>query len=139
MPVLLTLMADSIGPIVDVDRRELEYGAVEVLRDYTEKIVIRNESKIDAEYTAFTKTKESIWKVVQRHGILKPDEHKIIEVVCNADEVQRFQDTLHIIINNGMDLEVALKARGVGSTLFCKEGLSNIDFGVEYTHKNVPK
>lgn len=38
-----------------------------------------------------------------------------------------------------MDLEVGLKARGVGSTLFCKEGLSNIDFGVEYTHKNVPK
>jgi len=64
MPVLLTLMADSIGPIVDVDRREIEYGPVDVLKDYTEKLVIKNESKIDAEYTAFTKTKESIWKVV---------------------------------------------------------------------------
>jgi hydrocephalus-inducing protein len=106
MPVLLTLMAESIGPIVDVDRKEIDWGSVPVLEDKPEKLVIRNASKIDAEYTAFTKTKESIWKVVQRHGILKPDENKVIEVVCNADEVMKFTDTLHIIINNGMDLEV---------------------------------
>jgi hydrocephalus-inducing protein len=63
----------------------------------------------------------------------------MIEVVCNADEVQRFTDTLHVIVNNGTDLEVALRAKGVGSTLYCKEDLRNIDFGTEYTHKNVPK
>jgi hydrocephalus-inducing protein len=38
-----------------------------------------------------------------------------------------------------MDLEVNLKARGIGSTLFCKQGLSTIDFGTEYTYKNIPK
>jgi len=64
MPVLLTLMAESIGPIVDVDRKEIDWGSVPVLEDKPEKLVIRNASKIDAEYTAFTKTKESIWKVV---------------------------------------------------------------------------
>jgi len=80
-------MADSVGPIVVVDKEEIDYGNVEVLRDYTEKIRITNKSKIDAEYTAFTKSKESIWKIVQRHGILKPDEEKVVDVVCNADEV----------------------------------------------------
>ena len=90
MPVLLTLMAESIGPIVNVDKTELDYGNTEVLKDYTDKLIIKNESEIDAEYTAFTKTKESIWKVVQRHGILRPDENKVIEVVCNADEIQKF-------------------------------------------------
>jgi hydrocephalus-inducing protein len=120
MPVLLTLMAESIGPIVDVDKKEIDFNAVDVLKDVPEKLTIKNASQIDAEYTAFTKQKESIFKVVQRHGILKPGENKVIEVICNADEVQRFQDTLHIIINNGSDLEVNLKARGVGSTLFCK-------------------
>ena len=44
-----------------------------------------------------------------------------------------------MIVNNGTDLEVALRAKGVGSTLYCKEDLRNIDFGTEYTHKNVPK
>jgi hydrocephalus-inducing protein len=84
---MLNLVATSIGPIVAVDREDIDYGNVEVLRDYNEKIRITNKSKIDAEYTAFTKNKESIWKVVQRHGILKPDEEKVVDVVCNADEV----------------------------------------------------
>jgi len=60
-------------------------------------------------------------------------------VVCNADEVQKFQDTLHIIINNGVDLEVALRAKGTGSTLYCKSALDTVDFGTEYTHQNVTK
>jgi hydrocephalus-inducing protein len=90
MPVLLNIMAESIGPIVKVDRNDIDYGNVSVLKDYTERINIKNESKIPAEYTAFTKLKESVWKVVQRHGILQPDENKVIEVVCNADEVQKF-------------------------------------------------
>lgn len=84
---MVTILANSIGPIVSVNKAELDYGNVDVLKDYIEKITIKNESKIPAEYTAFTKVKESIWKVIQRHGVLKPDDEKEIEVVCNADEV----------------------------------------------------
>jgi hydrocephalus-inducing protein len=90
IPFMVTILANSIGPIVSVNQPELDYGNVEVLKDYIEKIVIKNLSKIPAEYTAFTKNKESIWKVIQRHGVLKPDDEKEIEVVCNADEVQKF-------------------------------------------------
>jgi len=122
-----------------VNKHELDYGNTEVLKDYTEKIIVRNESEIPAEYTAFTKNKESIWKVVQRHGVLQKDDEKIIEVVCNADEVQKFSDTLHIIVNNGVDLEVALRAKGVGSTLYCKDNLNAVDFGTQYTHSNCTK
>ena len=139
IPFMVTILANSIGPIVSVNKAELDYGNVDVLKDYIEKIQIKNESKIPAEYTAFTKNKESVWKVIQRHGVLKPDDEKEIEVVCNADEVQKFQDTLHIIVNNGVDLEVALKAKGVGSTLFCKDNLNLVDFGTEYTHNNITK
>jgi hydrocephalus-inducing protein len=64
IPFMVTILATSIGPIVSVNKSELDYGNVDVLKDYTEKIVIRNESKIPAEYTAFTKSKESIWKVI---------------------------------------------------------------------------
>jgi hydrocephalus-inducing protein len=46
---------------------------------------------------------------------------------------------LHIIINNGVDLEVKLQAKGVGSTLYCKDNLSTIDFGTEYTFTGVTK
>ena len=70
---------------------------------------------------------------------MQPGDEREIEVVCNADEVQKFQDTLHIIINNGVDLEVALRAKGVGSTLYCKSNMNLVDFGTEYTHQNVTK
>lgn len=32
-----------------------------------------------------------------------------------------------------------MAAKGVGSTLYCKQDLKNIDFGTEYTHKVVPR
>jgi len=82
VPVRLQLLAFSIGPIVAVDREDIDYGSVDVLKDYTEKIRITNKSQIDAEFTVFTKNKESIWKVVQRHGILKPDEEKVVDICC---------------------------------------------------------
>ena len=139
IPFMVTVHATSTGPLVEADTEELDYGSVTVLHDETRKLKIKNKSQIPAEYTAFTKQKESIWKVIERHGVLQPDDEKEIRVVCNADEVQKFQDTLHIIINNGVDLEVALRAKGTGSTLYCKTELATVDFGREYTHRNVTK
>jgi hypothetical protein len=31
-----------------------------------------------------------------------------IEVVCNADDAAKFTDTLHFVIKEGMDVDVAL-------------------------------
>lgn len=90
IPTLIQLNAESIGPIVTVDKEEINFGEIEVLQNHKEQIRICNKSKIDAEYTAFTKSRESIWKVVQRHGILAPDEEKVVDIICNADEAQKF-------------------------------------------------
>jgi len=121
LPTTLTLYAESVGPCVELDKKELDFGSKPVLTPHKESIKITNTSEIEAEYTAFTKLKESIWKVVQRHDVLKPGETKTIDVLCNADEVQKFTDTLHIIVSNGVDEEVQLKVKGVGSTLYCEE------------------
>lgn len=142
---MVQVLATPRGPEVEADKDELDFGAVEALKDVTEKLTIRNQSQIPAEYTAFTKQKESIWKVIQRHGILEPQEKRELQVVCNADDIQKFSDTLHIIINNGQDLEVALRARGTGSTLACKaltpgpNGKSLVAFGTEYTHQTTSR
>lgn len=137
IPFMVTINATSRGPQVEADRTEIDYQSVKVLEDVSRHLRIRNKSRIPAEYTAFTKDKQSIWKVIQRYGKLEPDEEREIEVVCNADEIMKFTDTLHIIINNGHDLEVVLRARGVGSTLYCKSNLETIDFGTKYTHQSV--
>ena len=41
---MIVIVANSIGPIVSVDKQELEYGNVEVLKDYPQKIKITNKS-----------------------------------------------------------------------------------------------
>lgn len=135
----MTILATSIGPRVSASTNELDYGSIEVLKEEKRKFTIYNNSKIKAEYTAFTKGKESIWKVMQRSGILQPDDQKDIEVICMADEAQKFADTLHIVVNNGLDLEVALKASGKGSTLSCKVDLGTVDFGTQYTMQEIFK
>jgi hypothetical protein len=61
---MLTITADSKGPTVEADQVELDWQNVQVLRDVPKTLKIANKSKIVAEYTAFTKTKESIWKVI---------------------------------------------------------------------------
>lgn len=61
---------------------------------------------------------------------MKSDESMEIEVVCNADDAAKFTDTLHFVIKEGMDVDVALTARGTGSTIYSKDNLEEIHFGV---------
>lgn len=56
--------------------------------------------------------------------------------MCCADEANRLTDTLHFIIKEGKDVDVALKARSAGHTIFWKDNLEHLDFGVLYTHRS---
>lgn len=101
-------MANSIGPIVEVTEKELDFGTVNVLKDTIKKITIKNKSQIEADFHVFTKKKpkETVFKPIQKHGLLKPEESMDIEVVCNPDEANKFQDTLHFVIREGVDVDV---------------------------------
>ncbi len=81
-PQTINIVANSIGPIVKVGVSELDFGSVDVnminiikvivfmfllnilkvLREYTKTIIIRNESKIEADFHAFTKNKVSVFR-----------------------------------------------------------------------------
>jgi hydrocephalus-inducing protein len=58
-----------------------------------------------------------------------------VEVICCADDARKFTDILHFVIKEGMDIDCSLKAKGEGSTIFCKEQLDYINFGIQYTHR----
>ena len=130
----IKVKADSIGPIVELSKKTIDFGDVEVLNKYIQKITLTNRSVIDADFFAFTKSKNSIFRPVQKHYILKPNQSFDVEIVCYADDQQKFKDTLYFVIKEGVDKEVQLFARGVGSTIFCKD-IKNIDFGTIYTYK----
>lgn len=71
--------------------------------------------------------------------MLKPDESMDIEVVCNPDEANKFQDTLHFVIREGDDVDVQLRAKGEGQTIFYKDDLENVNFGTLYTCRPMTK
>lgn len=87
IPVMMLILATSGGPDVKLDKQELDFNQVTVLQDKRESFKISNVGQIDAEYTAFTKNKDSIWKVIERYGVIKAKEEKTITVSCIADEV----------------------------------------------------
>lgn len=60
-----------------------------------------------------------------------------VEIVCCCDDARKFQDTLHFVIKEGVDIDITLKAKGVGNTVFCKEDLTIVNFGVQYTHRTI--
>jgi hypothetical protein len=67
-------MASSIGPIVEVTETELDFGTVAVLKDTIKKVTIKNTGSIEADFHVFTKKKpkETVFKPIQKHGLLKP-------------------------------------------------------------------
>lgn len=66
---------------------------------------------------------------------MKPEEKLELEVICNADDSCKFSDILHFVIKDGNDKDVVLRAKGVGSTIYCAEDLENLNFGTIYTYK----
>ena len=138
-PHTINIIANSVGPTVEIDAKELDFGKVEVLKPTSLKFFIKNTSDIEADFHAFTRNKQSIFKPIQKHHVLKPNESLEIEVFCTADNAAIFTDILHFVIKDGMNKDVLLKARGDGTTLFWKEDLSHINFGPQFTHRLIPR
>lgn len=138
-PNLLNICANSDGPKVVVSPEELDFGQVEVLKDYFLKVTVVNNSKIKAEFHAFTRQKVSIFKPKVKHAFLEPGEKLEFDVICNADDASKFSDILHFVVKDGKDKDIALKARGVGSTIYCEENLESLNFGTIYTYKTAVK
>lgn len=131
---LIKIKGNSIGPIVELSAKEIDFGEQVVLQKHVKKVTITNKSIIEADFYAFTKNKNSVFKPVQRHYVLKAGQSFDVDIVCVPDDNQKFMDTLFFVIKEGVDKEVKLKAKGIGSTIFCKD-ISTVDFGVMYTHR----
>jgi hydrocephalus-inducing protein len=61
------------------------------------------------------------------------------DIVCNADDSSKFNDILHFVVKDGKDKDIALKARGIGSTIYCDDNLEALNYGTIYTYKTAVK
>eukprot|EP01022_Parablepharisma_sp_SALTPOND_P020800 TRINITY_DN386_c0_g1_i3.p1 TRINITY_DN386_c0_g1~~TRINITY_DN386_c0_g1_i3.p1 ORF type:complete len:4093 (+),score=589.86 TRINITY_DN386_c0_g1_i3:873-13151(+) len=113
----IIIKAEVLGPHVTADAQIKEFKDVKVLSKVKDKVVIHNDSEIPANFTAFTREKNSVFKVDPRTGVLQPDEKKELNLVCSPDDAQVFDDVLYIDICDGTHCEVKLRAKATGTSI----------------------
>lgn len=139
LPKTVQIYAYSSGPKVEISDKEIDFGQVPVLKDWMKSLKIMNKCEIPADFHVFTKNRNSIFKPLQKHFILEPYEAMDVQIVCTADDVGKFYDTLHIVITEGVDMDASLKAVGKGTTIYCAEDMETLSFGLIYTFNNMTK
>ena len=138
----INIISNSIGPVVELKhKKELEFNKgsnIQVLKDYSAFCRLHNKSPIIADFHCFTRDPNSIFKPRIKRGKIVPEGVVDIEVVCQADDIGNFSDVLHFVIQEGEDIDVQLKARATGSTIWCSQNIeqNGIDFGTQFTYKN---
>ena len=95
--------------------------------------MIKNDSLIPAPYAAFMQRTKTNFEVDITEGTLAPGEEVELTITSCLDDILPHKDHLVINVAEGEDVSVELKARGIGTTLFCKEDLTSFHFGHQFT------
>ena len=112
---------------------EVHFGKVGCLVDVTRTLTLQNVSLIPAPFKTFIKTTRSKFKVDILEGVLAPDEKVTLTLTANLDDALPHKDELHVVVTDGDNLSVTLKAIGTGTTLHCDHDVSTVDFGHVFT------
>eukprot|EP00397_Hematodinium_sp_SG-2012_P000030 GEMP01000030.1.p1 GENE.GEMP01000030.1~~GEMP01000030.1.p1 ORF type:complete len:4608 (+),score=1069.56 GEMP01000030.1:10-13833(+) len=139
VPYPITLTANSIGPRVLVEPPHLDWGSVKCLNPVMKYVKLINDSCIDASVRAFMKSKNSLWSINPKVIHLSPQETIQLSLTLTVDETCRHTDVMHLVVHEGTDLTVNVKARGTETPVICKESLELINFGTCYTTQTIMK
>ena len=132
-PMQATIEAMAIGPRVVASCAELSWGRIDCLKDYNQTITLHNASLVSAQFKTFIKSPRSKFKVDILEGVLAPDEKVLLTLTANLDDTLPHSDELHVVVTEGENSVVLLKARGVGTTMHCAEDISVLEFGHVFT------
>ena len=97
-------------------------------------LVLTNESLINAPFKTFIKNARSKFRVDVRDGTLAPQESISLTVIASLDDTTVHRDQMHIVVAEGDNLVVPLSAKGIGTTMFSHEDMTQIDFGTQFTN-----
>merc|ERR1712060_568968 len=125
--------ANSIGPRVVVDTTVLDWGPVDSLTEVTQHVRLTNNTCIDASVRAFMNERKSLWSVHPKIIHLSPQETLQLAVTLEIDECCAMQDTLNLIVQEGEDLTVQVKGRGIDTPVRWEPETDFIDFGTQFT------
>ena len=70
---------------------------------------------------------------------LTPQETCNLDITLVADETRKMSDVVHLVVQEGNDLAVNVRARGIGTPVTAPEPIEEIDFGTQYTTRTITK
>ncbi|KAJ1445550.1 hypothetical protein M885DRAFT_473458 [Pelagophyceae sp. CCMP2097] len=132
-PLSATLAAKALGPAITVAPAEMDWGPTDCLVDAPRTLTVTNTSCIPAPFKTFVKSARSKFRVDLREYSLAPYDSVELKCVARLDDTTHHKDQLHIVVSEGDNMMVPLTAKGVGTTMWCHEDLSAIDFGSQFT------
>lgn len=117
VPLVITATGTVVGPKVKTDKSLLNFGSVFVLTPVEKTLVVTNNSPIPADFKCFVHKKNSVFTVHTTSGRLKPFETTEIKLTAYVDETAMMNDKLYIVVEEGDNIIIPLRARGVGTTV----------------------
>ncbi|MGH0142284.1 UNVERIFIED_CONTAM: hypothetical protein FKN15_002866 [Acipenser sinensis] len=115
LEVLLSCMGE--GPVVHVSCIDVDFGNIPVLTDVSRTLQLSNQCPIPAHFLAQMVRSNSHWRLEPSEGVVPPDGVTEIRLVANLDDTLRFQNKIHLVIENSQTHTIPVMATGTGTTI----------------------
>lgn len=131
IPFEVSISAQGLGPVVEVESTLIDWGRIPVLTDSPKSIVLKNDSPIPAVFDLSCDSE--VFCLPFFDGTVAPFSSQEIKISAFLDEVGQFSSILVVEIENGETHNIRLIAKGKGHTLHPSISLDFVDFGEQLT------
>ena len=136
-PITIKCGCVGEGPVVSVEPLALDWGRIPVLCATGRSLVLRNESRLTADFTCALEGSMAAFACSPAAGQLAPGEAIAVEVTAELNDSVAVQDTLRVAIDGGTPVFVPLAARGRGPTIVCSQPIERVDFGAQFAAREL--
>ena len=133
-PMQAVVVFNSVGPKVSVGCTELKWGNIECLKDSERMLTVKNVGLISASMKLFLKMARSCYRIETHDLVLEAQQSYDLKVIANLDDSVVNKDEIHLVVDEGDNLMVPLIAKGIGTTMYCKDPIDVLDLGVQLTN-----
>ncbi|KAM5208569.1 hydrocephalus-inducing protein homolog isoform 3-T4 [Hipposideros larvatus] len=116
-PLVCHVRSIGEGPVIYVRPFQIDFGTIDVLKDFSRILRLSNQSFIPGVFRAHMAHKKSLWKVEPSEGMVPPDIDIQLTVTANLNDELTFKDMVILEIENSNTYRIPVQASGIGCTI----------------------
>jgi hydrocephalus-inducing protein len=136
--VVVDVQAQVLGPSVVLPQPVLDFKNCKVFETVVKELVWQNPTPIPAPITV-QPFKGTVFTLSQMEAVIPPESELTLDVTVLTDDAQPFKEEVKVVVEEGDEVGMTLKCKGVGTTIQCDEELETVDFSDVYTHRTCQK